>query len=125
MKDKRKNKKQKKDKSNIEDGDDRFEKLPQGVPGRKSFVVLPKMKKQFWRPEALALRQVLTFMIPLHAVCLLVFDIWAYDFEIFAMVFDCAFLWFSFYGYMTLNKVTTGVYVVLLIFAPLIAITHF
>ena len=106
-----------------EANDDKFQKLPQGVPGRKSFKFIPDQKK-FWRPEALALRKMLMYMMPVHMFVLLIIDIFVYSFELFAIIMEVILLWLTFYGYMTLNKVTTGAYVGLLLMSSVVALTH-
>lgn len=82
--------------------------MPKGLPGRKSFVAIPQVKKKFWRKEALDLRKILLVMMPIHFIFVLT-DIYVFDFEISAMIFDGIYLWMSFYNYMTLNKIMVGV----------------
>ena len=88
--------------------DDRFEKLPKGAPGRKSFKLIPDKKKNFWRPEALALRKCFIIMLPFHAL-FIVTDIFIYEVHVFAILMDSLLLWLDFFNYMTLNKIFVGV----------------
>ena len=86
-------------------------------------MYFPKEKKHFWRPEALALRTALLVLIPFHVVfiiCNFVF----FDFEILALIFDTILLWLSYYNYMTLNKITIIVHLILLVIAILLSISH-
>lgn len=97
--------------------------MPQGAPGRKSFVYIPEEKKHFWREEALKLRQGHAVLACFHLVFILT-DFFIYDIEISAIVFDVIFLWLNFYNYMTLNKIVIGIQVALYALAVLIAMTH-
>ena len=62
-------------------------------------------------------------MMPVHLV-FLVTDIFVYDFELFAILFDVVFLWLNFYNYMTLNKITVIIELVAYALAVVIALTH-
>ena len=63
-------------------------------------------------------------MMPVHMFVLLIIDIFVYSFELFAIIMEVILLWLAFYGYMTLNKVTTGAYVGLLLMSSVVALTH-
>ena len=86
-------------------GNDLDKKLPIGMPGRTSFVYFPREKKAFWRPEAFKLRQCFKVLGPLH-LFFICGDLYVYQFEVFALIFDCVFLWLSYQNFMTLNKIT-------------------
>ena len=103
--------------------DDKYEFLPQGTPGRKSFMYFPKQKKHFWRPEALALRKAFILALPFFALFIAV-NLVFFQLEILALLFDLTFLWLSFYNYMTLHKITTIAQLILLILAFLLSLSH-
>jgi len=88
-----------------EQEDDLFENMPQGFPGRKSFVYLPTQREEFWRDEALQLRKCFIILGPIHTI-LIFLDIFVHDWNIFWLLTDILFAWFCYYNYMTLNKVT-------------------
>lgn len=62
-------------------------------------------------------------MIPLH-VFFLFTDIYFYEIEIGAIIFDVILLWMNFYNYMTLNKIVCGIEAVTYAFVFVIALTH-
>ena len=100
------------------------ENLPRGAPGRKSFVFIPKQKKVFKRSGALKLRQVHYVMFFIHLFCLCIVDVYIHEWEIIIMVADTILLWFNFYNYMTVNKITSGINAVLYGVFTLVAWTH-
>ena len=99
------------------------EKFPKGAPGRRSFNYVPTTKKNFWRKEALDLREVFKVMIPVHIVLFFV-DIYVYHLEIAIMIVDFLMVWLNFINYMTLNKVTCIIECVIYLLTWLVAFTH-
>jgi len=61
--------------------------------------------------------------MPMHALFILT-DIYIYEIEIGAIIFDALFLWMSFYNYMTLNKIICGIQAAFYAVAMLVALTH-
>ena len=96
--------------------------LPEGTPGRKSFAVIPKNQKYFWRPEALKLRKLFPITGFFHSFFILI-DIFVYG-EILILIADAVLLWLDFYNYMLLNKICIIVEIVIQALISLIAITH-
>ena len=126
-----KSKKQKKKKSKhhnigdkVDENEEKFTErvLPKGTPLRESFAYIPKEKKKFWRPEAVALRKVFPICGLMHALCLCT-DIMVSG-EILMMVVDCVLIWLDFYNYMVLNKIVIFIEVAIHFMIPVIALTH-
>lgn len=96
--------------------------LPKGTPGRKSFAMLPREKKKFWRPEAMALRKMFPITGTIH-FCFLMSDIFIYG-DILMSIIDAILTWLDFYNYMILNKITIGIEIIIHILVCLNSITH-
>lgn len=96
--------------------------MPEGTPFRKSFAVIPKEKKHFWRPEALQLRKMFPFTGVLHA-CFVILDVVVFG-DILLIISDVILVWLDFYNYMKLNKICVAVEVIIHLFTTLVAITH-
>ena len=96
--------------------------MPQGTPGRKSFVAFPRNQKYFWRPEAVSLRKMFPVAATLHGLFILI-DIFVYG-EILILIADVVLLWLDFYNFMLLNKICIIIEVVLQALISLIAVTH-
>lgn len=125
-----KKKKKKKDKkihnigSKMDEDEPEFAErvLPKGTPGRKSFNVIPKKKKKFWRPEAKALRKMFPIMGVFHFL-FLISDIFIFG-EILMIIVDSVLFWFDFYNYMVMNKICIAIQCFITLLIPLIALTH-
>ena len=98
--------------------------MPKGAPGRKSFKLIPDKKKNFWRPEAMALRKCFVIMLPVHAM-FIVSDIFIYEVHVFAILVDSFLLWLDFFNYMTLNKIFVGVELGAHVLVSVIALSWF
>lgn len=123
-KSKKQSKKQHRYGDDLDENEDQFAErvLPKGTPMRKSFQVIPKQKKKFWRPEAKALRKLFPVAGIIHALCL-VSDIWIYG-EILIIIVDFILVWLDFYNYMVLNKILIAIEVGIQVMVPMIALTH-
>ena len=77
--------------------------MPEGTPGRKSFVAIPRQRKHFWRQEALHLRKIFPFTGLVH-LCFIFSDIFVYG-DLLIILADSILLWLDFYNFMMLNKV--------------------
>ena len=97
--------------------------MPQGFPGRRSFVYFPNEKLKVWRDEAKSLRKCFIFIGPLQ-VFLVLCDIFIYEFEIPILVMDMVMLWLCFYNYMTLNKITIAFQILGYILATFMSFSH-
>ena len=70
------------------------------------------------------MRKCFTVMLPIHVIMLLLLDIWIYQVEIMSMVIDIVLIWLDFHNYMTLNKITIGFEVIVLLMTSIIALSH-
>ena len=85
---------------------------------------MPKNKKEFWRPEALALRRQFIIMLPFEVFLLIYCDIYIYTFYILSIIFDSLLIWLCFFNYMTLNKFFCIGHVFIIFMQPLMAISR-
>lgn len=83
----------------------------------------PSEKRKFWRSEAVELRKCFTVLLPIH-VLLVLSDVFVFNFEIAAVLFDLLFVWFSYYNYMLLKKLYVGIQAGLYLVGTLIAMSH-
>ena len=65
------------------------------------FKWFPIEQKQFWRPEAIKLREAYLYAGLMHLI-LLPIDIFIYKFELAALVFDYIFIFISYNNFMQL-----------------------
>lgn len=63
-------------------------------------------------------------MLPIHVALLVVCDIYIYEFEILSFIINLCLIWFDFYNYMTLNKITIMGEIGLLLLTSLMALSH-
>lgn len=96
--------------------------MPKGTPGRKSFAPVPKKKKKFWRPEAVALRRLFPVLGFFHLL-FLISDIFIFG-EVLMIIIDSLLLWFDFYNFMVMNKICIGIEAIIHLLIPLVALTH-
>jgi len=97
--------------------------MPEGTPGRKSFKMIPTERKQFWRPEALSLREVFPVMAGLH-IFFILSDIFIYNLEILILIADILFLWLDFYNFMIINKVVILIEIIGHLMVSVVALSH-
>jgi hypothetical protein len=118
-----------KDKTDLEAGatnkdgkDDEYQNADEGDQKEK-IIWFPKEKKYFWREQALALRKCFKIFAPAHIIFLF-FDIYMYNLEIPAIIFDAVMLYANFYNYMVLSKPTIGAEIGLYVLATFVSLTH-
>jgi hypothetical protein len=86
-------------------------------------IFFPREKKHFWREQALALRKCFKIIGPFHLIFLF-FDIYLYNLEIPAIIFDAGMLYANFYNFMVLSKPTVGAEIGLYLLATFVSLTH-
>lgn len=97
--------------------------LPKGAPGRSSFIAFPGTQKHFWRDEAVSLRRCFIVLLPLH-LGLIFSDVVVYNIEVMAIVMDTLLTWLCYLNFMTLNKITIGMQMVVYLITILMALSH-
>ena len=73
------------------------------MPGRSTFVALPKDERKFYRASAISLRNWLKCMLPFH-IAFLVISLIIYWFEAIPILFECVFIFLCCHNIKRLNK---------------------
>jgi hypothetical protein len=104
--------------------DDEFKDAKDEDKEKKDKIIwFPRETKHFWRKEALDLRKCFKFAGPPHLIFLF-FDIYMYEFEIPAIIFDVVMIYANFYNFRTMTKATIGAECVAYLIGTFVSLTH-
>ena len=103
--------------------DDEFQDAKDEEKKDDKIIWFPKEKKYVWREEGLALRKCFKFIGPPHLIFLF-FDIYLYEYEVPAIIFDFVMLWANYYNFMTMVKPTIGAEIFGYLLGTFVSLTH-